>query len=158
VHYAGMVPAEAVPSYLAVIDVGITPYRDTAFNRASFPLKTLEYLGAGRPVVTTDLPAARWLQADLRSGRNGARADEVLALAASRAEFVEAIRAMTKGDGGAAGRPELGPGEREVARSQCCRAFADQHSWSRRAAALTAAIGLPGRAEADSAHAAGRGQ
>jgi teichuronic acid biosynthesis glycosyltransferase TuaH len=155
VHYAGMVPAEAVPSYLAVIDVGITPYRDTAFNRASFPLKTLEYLGAGRPVVTTDLPAARWLQADLRSGGKGARADEILALAGSPAEFVEAIRAMTKG----AGLAGSDPGDREVARSQCCRAFADQHSWSRRADALAAAIGLPDSgADADSPSAAGRGQ
>ncbi len=43
VYYTGPVPAEAVPSYLAAIDIGITPYRDTPFNRASFPLKTIEY-------------------------------------------------------------------------------------------------------------------
>ena len=43
------------------------PYRDTPFNRGSFPLKTLEYLAAGRAVVATDLPAIRWLNTDLIS-------------------------------------------------------------------------------------------
>lgn len=33
-----------------------------AANRASFPLKSLEYLAAGRPVVSTDLPASRRVQ------------------------------------------------------------------------------------------------
>jgi teichuronic acid biosynthesis glycosyltransferase TuaH len=36
VHYAGRVPAEEVPSYLAAMDVGLTPYADTPFNQASF--------------------------------------------------------------------------------------------------------------------------
>ena len=66
VHFAGPVPADEVPSYLAAIDVGITPYRDSPFNQASFPLKTLEYLGAGRPVVSTALPSAA-----LAEGRSG---------------------------------------------------------------------------------------
>jgi teichuronic acid biosynthesis glycosyltransferase TuaH len=50
-----------LPSYLGVIDVGLTPYSQSAFNRASVPLKTLEYLAAGRPVVASDLPAHRAL-------------------------------------------------------------------------------------------------
>jgi teichuronic acid biosynthesis glycosyltransferase TuaH len=45
--------------------VGVVPYQPTAFNRASFPLKLLEYLGAGLPVVATDLPSVRWLDTDL---------------------------------------------------------------------------------------------
>ena len=58
---SGPSPFEELPSYLRAIDVGLTPYHQTAFNRASFPLKTLEYLAAGRPAVVTDLPAHRWL-------------------------------------------------------------------------------------------------
>lgn len=58
-------PFERLPSILAAADVGLTPYTDTPFNRASFPLKTLEYLAAGLPVVTTDLPAAHELDTDL---------------------------------------------------------------------------------------------
>ena len=65
VHYAGRIPAEEVPSYLAAMHIGITPYAHSPFNHASFPLKTLEYLGAGLPVVSTDLPTARWLRDDL---------------------------------------------------------------------------------------------
>jgi teichuronic acid biosynthesis glycosyltransferase TuaH len=60
-------PPAAMPSYLRLIDVGLTPYADTAFNRASFPLKTLEYLAAGRRVVATGLPATKWLATDLVS-------------------------------------------------------------------------------------------
>ena len=50
VHYVGRVPEAAAPGYIAAADVGITPYLDTPFNRASFPLKTLDYLSAGLPV------------------------------------------------------------------------------------------------------------
>jgi glycosyltransferase involved in cell wall biosynthesis len=65
VQWVGRQSLERLPAYLAAIDVGLTPYTDTAFNRSSFPLKTLEYLAAGRPVVSTDLPAVRWLNTEL---------------------------------------------------------------------------------------------
>lgn len=58
-------PFDDLPAYLAAMDVGLTPYANTAFNRASFPLKTLEYLAAGLPVVSTDLPSAQALDTDL---------------------------------------------------------------------------------------------
>lgn len=61
VHHCGPVPFAELPAWFARIDVGLTPYADTPFNRASFPLKTLEYLAAGRPAVSTDLPATRRL-------------------------------------------------------------------------------------------------
>jgi teichuronic acid biosynthesis glycosyltransferase TuaH len=61
VHHVGPVPFEELPRWFARLNVGLTPYADTEFNRASFPLKTLEYLAAGLPVVSTDLPASRRL-------------------------------------------------------------------------------------------------
>lgn len=61
VQWVGPKPFEVLPSYLGVMDVGVTPYADSEFNRSSYPLKTLEYLAAGLPVVSTDLPAARSL-------------------------------------------------------------------------------------------------
>src|SRR5208283_3159702 len=61
VHWVGPQAFEDLPKYLSVVDVGLVPYVDSAFNRGSFPLKTLEYLAAGIPVVATDLPAIRWL-------------------------------------------------------------------------------------------------
>ena len=47
---------EELPVYLAASDVGITPYTRSGFNTASYPLKSLEYLCAGRPVVGTVTP------------------------------------------------------------------------------------------------------
>jgi glycosyltransferase involved in cell wall biosynthesis len=115
VAYLGPRPFEALPSYLRVTDVGLVPYADTPFNRGSFPMKTLEYLSAGRPVVATPLPAVRWLGTDLVS------------LAGSPEPFAAAVRR----EAAAALEPGL------VARR---RAFAARHSWSERAAALMALI------------------
>ena len=53
-------PAD-LPAYLQAASVGITPYVLNDFNRASLPLKSLEYLAAGLPVVSTDLPSVHEL-------------------------------------------------------------------------------------------------
>jgi teichuronic acid biosynthesis glycosyltransferase TuaH len=106
VHWTGPVPFAELPRYLRAIDVGITPYADTQFNRASFPLKTLEYLAAGKPVVSTSLPAVSWLGTNLitvASGEGFGVAARALALDSS----VESVR------------------QRKV--------FAAMHSWERRA-------------------------
>jgi len=143
VYYTGPVPAEAVPSYLAAIDIGITPYRDTPFNRASFPLKTLEYLGAGVPVVSTDIPAAHWLRADLTRGEQGRWADRIMVLADNSADFVNAIRRIAASDSPAAaggGFPSVTT--KAPARSSQCIAFAARHTWERRANSFASLIGL----------------
>jgi teichuronic acid biosynthesis glycosyltransferase TuaH len=127
VRYVGPVPNAEVPEYLAGVDVGITPYRENAFNRASFPLKTLEYLSAGVPVVTSGLPAMRWLRADLEKAEPAEFADRVLVLAEGRQSTVNAIHAMAAAD------PEA------VARRI---AFARRHSWTSRAELLATEIGL----------------
>ena len=62
VDWVGPRDFEQLPSYLRLIDVGLIPYADTPFNHASFPLKALEYLAAGRPVLSTDIDAMRWLR------------------------------------------------------------------------------------------------
>jgi len=80
VHWVGPRPYAELPAVLAAAKVWMLPYTDTAFNRASFPLKLLEYLAAGRRVVSTDLPAVRWLDTDLieTSGEPEVFADAVL--------------------------------------------------------------------------------
>lgn len=55
VQWVDRVPSERVIGYLACLSVGLTPYADSTFNRRSFPLKTLEYLAAGIPVVCSDV-------------------------------------------------------------------------------------------------------
>jgi teichuronic acid biosynthesis glycosyltransferase TuaH len=143
VYYTGPVPAEAVPSYLAAIDIGITPYRDTPFNRASFPLKTLEYLGAGVPVVSTDIPAAHWLRADLTRGEQARWADRIMVLASNGTDFVNAIRRIAASDSpSAASGGFLGVAAKDSARASQCIAFAARHTWDRRANSFASVIGL----------------
>ena len=143
VCYTGPAPAEAVPSYLAAIDIGITPYRDTPFNRASFPLKTLEYLGAGVPVVSTDIPAGRWLRADLTRGEQARWADRIMMLASNSADFVNAIRRIAASDSlSAAGGGFPGVVTKDPTRASQCIAFAARHTWERRAKSFASVIGL----------------
>ena len=61
VEWLDRLPPEQLARELAAARVGLTPYQITAFNQASFPLKTLDYLAAGLPVVSTDLDASHWL-------------------------------------------------------------------------------------------------
>ena len=151
VYYTGPVPAEAVPSYLAAIDIGITPYRDTPFNRASFPLKTLEYLGAGVPVVSTNIPAARWLRADLTRGEQARWADRIMMLASNSADFVNAIRRVAASDSpAAAGGGFPSAVTKEPTRASQCIAFAARHTWERRANSFASVIGLSQQASGQS--------
>jgi teichuronic acid biosynthesis glycosyltransferase TuaH len=138
VHYAGRVPEEEAPAYIAATDIGITPYVDSAFNRASFPLKTLDYLSAGRPAVSTTLPAARWLLDDLIRSEQEISPDRILTLTDDRAGFVSAVRHIVGGPG----QPSRSLADREAAYAERCRAFAGRHTWACRADALAAAIGL----------------
>lgn len=143
VCYVGAVPSAEIPSYLASVDVGITPYRDTPFNRASFPLKTLEYLGAGLPVISADLPAARWLRSDLTRAVGDLDADQVLQLASTKSDYVTAIRYLTQNYG--ATRPAdaaTAPKGWKSDLASGCIAFAERHSWQHRAEAFISEIGL----------------
>lgn len=117
VEWVGPVAPEALPAHLAVLGVGLTPYADSAFNRASFPLKTLEYLAAGLPVVSTDLPASRWL------------GEDQMTIAGDAAAFVaatkDALHAVENGT--------------ETAQTIDARIdFAAAHGWDRRAAQIRA--------------------
>lgn len=127
VRYVGPIPNAEVPAYLAAIDVGITPYLDTAFNRGSFPLKTLEYLSVGLPVVASTLPTMRWLRADLEEVEAGDFPDQMLVLAEDSQGYVRAIRALTSSTADSVSRRI---------------AFAHRHSWASRARHFAAVMGL----------------
>jgi teichuronic acid biosynthesis glycosyltransferase TuaH len=96
------------------MDIGLVPYTPSPFNRGSFPLKTLEYLAAGRPVAATDLPALRALGTDLIH----------ITRQATFADLVDHLLNQPR-------TPQL------AAR---CRAFAAQHTWARRAADIHHAL------------------
>lgn len=51
VTFAGPVPGAEVPAYLRIASVSVEPTRDTPVAAARFPLKVLESMAAGTPVV-----------------------------------------------------------------------------------------------------------
>ena len=61
VHWVDELPPDQLAPYLRTLTVGLTPYADSVFNRRSYPLKTVEYLAAGVPVVSTDVATTRGL-------------------------------------------------------------------------------------------------
>lgn len=54
VYIKGAVPYELMPSVLKGFDVAIIPFKKDEVSNNIFPLKLFEYLGSGRPVVSTD--------------------------------------------------------------------------------------------------------
>ncbi|HEX8203867.1 MAG TPA: glycosyltransferase [Isosphaeraceae bacterium] len=57
VHALGWRPQEAIGRYNAAFDVCLIPYRaDHPFNRVCCPTKIMDYMGTGRPIVSTALP------------------------------------------------------------------------------------------------------
>ena len=115
VQWVGAKEFEELPAYLRTMDVGLVPYNFSAFNIGSFPLKMLEYLGSGRPVVATDLPAVRWLDS------------EHIRVASEPDTFADAVAEALKSPGTDADF---------AARQE----FAAGHSWRHRAEAFATAV------------------
>jgi glycosyltransferase involved in cell wall biosynthesis len=55
--YHPPVPVEEVPAWIRYCDACAVPYRLNPFTRASSPLKAIEYLAMGAPVLSTRIPA-----------------------------------------------------------------------------------------------------
>lgn len=55
----GQKPYEELPNYYSSIDVGIIPFKSNRIAIAANPVKMYEYMAAGKPVVTSDLPECR---------------------------------------------------------------------------------------------------
>lgn len=58
VHLLGRRPYAALPGYCKAFDVALLPFVKNALTENANPLKLREYLAAGLPVVSTDLPEA----------------------------------------------------------------------------------------------------
>lgn len=54
--YIGEIPYEELPAYAQCFDVGLIPFDINKLTLASNPLKLLEYMAMGLPIVSTDLP------------------------------------------------------------------------------------------------------
>ena len=78
IHLLGPRPYAELPCYLKGFDVAILPNMLNEYTESMFPMKFFEYLAAGKPVVSVDLPA-------LRAYRN------VVRIAQSHQDFVKGI-------------------------------------------------------------------
>lgn len=75
----GWVDPAHIPPYFAASDLGLYPGDDTPYFRAAAPLKVLEYLAAGRPVVSS--PVDLWRQLGLDGVTTAAPTAEAFARA-----------------------------------------------------------------------------
>jgi glycosyltransferase involved in cell wall biosynthesis len=113
VHLLGARVYSELPAILRAADAGLIPYARNPLTQSIFPMKVYEYLAAGRPVVSTPLPALEGIA-------------EVAT--APDAEGVAALleRALVQDSD-----------ERRAERSR----VAASHSWERRLREIEAAIG-----------------
>lgn len=86
VHFLAARPHEALPAATAALDVGLMCYRPGTWMQYAYPLKLHEYLAAGLPVVSTDLPTVREF-------------GEHIAIATGEADWHRAIHAAIAGRG-----------------------------------------------------------
>ncbi len=77
----GFRPYETIPAYLAAFDCCISPFQVSRLTTAVNPIKLREYLAAGRPVVSTPVPAVLEYR-------------DVVAVAADPAAFADAVDRM----------------------------------------------------------------
>ena len=114
VQLLGPRPYADLPAYVQAFDVGIIPYVLNDWTRAVDPLKLLEYLAAGIPVVTTDIPEVLKYR-------------DSVAVAADRAAFTAAVAGALA--------------ERDPAARARRQAVARRHTWEKRAAELLGILG-----------------
>jgi glycosyltransferase involved in cell wall biosynthesis len=109
VHLLGLRPYIDLPAYVQAFDVGIIPYVLSDWTRAVDPLKLLEYLAAGLPVVASAIP-------EIEKYAN------TVAMAPNDDAFVRAIGEALRGD-------------RDAARVRG-QATARENTWQQRAQVL----------------------
>ena len=93
VRLVGAVPHADVVRYMRRFDVGLLPYVVNPYTSALRPVKLVEYLAAGLPVVSTHLPEVRRFVGD-----HG----PVVTIADGAEAFAGAIRHALNEDGGTA--------------------------------------------------------
>jgi glycosyltransferase involved in cell wall biosynthesis len=116
----GQVPAARVPEYVCGFDVGLMPYRRNEHSQNIDPLKLYDYLAAGLPIASVDLPALDDFRCQVRVGN-------------APAEFCAALEAALL--------------ERSPAQAAERRRVAAQNSWEQRVETISTLIEpwLPGQ-------------
>jgi glycosyltransferase involved in cell wall biosynthesis len=61
VVFTGYVEHKDIPGHVAAADVCVAPFEDNEITRCKSPLKIVEYMAAGKPVVASDVGEVRWM-------------------------------------------------------------------------------------------------
>ena len=61
VFFTGRVPYKEIPEYVRTADLAILPFPNITWWAVSSPIKLMEYLAIGVPVVATNIDANRWV-------------------------------------------------------------------------------------------------
>lgn len=83
--FLGELAYEQLPAYAQMFDVGIVPFVVNELTKAANPIKILEYLSLGLPVVSTDLPEAN-------------KFSDHIYIAKNRQEFIAHIKLALESD------------------------------------------------------------
>jgi GT2 family glycosyltransferase/glycosyltransferase involved in cell wall biosynthesis len=111
--FTGEVPYARLPYYLHAFAVALLPFRVMTLTLATNPVKVYEYLSAGKPVVSVDLPEIQQF-------------GHLVRRASDHPSFIREVgRAL---------------GERDVALREARLRFASEQTWSHRALELDEAI------------------
>jgi glycosyltransferase involved in cell wall biosynthesis len=98
VHFLGRRKYESLPGYCKAFDVALLPFVKNELTENANPLKLREYLAAGLPVVTTDIPEAVAMQSIVPDG---------VFLASTTEQFVDGVKsALAAGAGPSRARSE----------------------------------------------------
>jgi glycosyltransferase involved in cell wall biosynthesis len=95
VHFLGRKPYDRLPEYCKGFDAAINPFVINELTLAANPLKVREYLAAGLPTVSTDIPEARVLENCLVAADHGDFLDKLdiaLSETRSRKEMSDSVR------------------------------------------------------------------
>ena len=95
IHRLGRKPYEQLPAYCKAFDVALNPFVVNELTLAANPLKVREYLAAGLPVVSSNIPEVRILD-DVFVGTSNddfiQKIEQALASSTSRSEVSDRIR------------------------------------------------------------------
>lgn len=94
VHYVGQVDVSRVPHFLKGFDVGLMPYLTGRESESISPLKLYDYLAAGLPIASIDIPSAREFDTQIHLAKG--RSDSMSGSSAhgdSAASFAQAVQA-----------------------------------------------------------------
>jgi glycosyltransferase involved in cell wall biosynthesis len=108
IHFLGKRPYSLIPNYLAWSDIALNPYIVDSVAENCSPLKLYEYMAAGLPIVSTDMPEARQFH-------------KLVNIAGTHDEFIENIERIICWDL-----------EKRAEHSQAASVEAQKHTWEKR--------------------------